>query len=208
MGRLLNGPNSHFVGKVGTVIGSTINGRPYLKGPYRRRKTEPREAELANRAKFKMAQDWLRPIKKFLRAGFKGYNERCQGFVAAKSHLLLNAFEGMQPNISINPSLVKVSHGNLPSSVNISVEKIDSETLQFTWDTNVTEDSHPDDQVMLLAYVPYTEWVWFTTTGQFRHVGTTTLKLMSEHSCHIYFAFVAHDRSRQSDSVYLGEITM
>jgi len=207
MGRLLSGLNSHFVGKVGTVIGSSINGRPYIKGPYKKRKTEPGEAELANRAKFKMAQEWLKPIKTFLRTGFKGYSEKCQGFVAAKSFLLRNAFEGAQPDISIDPSLVKVSYGSLPSSVNVSVVKVDSETLQFTWDTSFPEGAHADDQVMLLAYSPYTDWHWDTVTGQFRHVGTTTLKVMAVGiTLHIYLAFVAHDRSRQSDSIYLGAI--
>jgi hypothetical protein len=210
MGTLSSGINGPFRGRVGVVIGSSINGRPYVKGPYKRRTKKVSEAELANRKKFAMAQAWLDPLVAFVRIGFKNYSERSQGFVAAKSYLLRNAFEGVQPNISINPSLVKVSYGNLALPGNIAVTKLPDQILQFTWDTSPIPGTDPCDQAMLLAYQPeagthYSPYN-YTTTGQFRKTGMDTLQLHFPGIYHVYFAMVSHDRARQSGSVYLGEI--
>lgn len=50
-----------------------------------------------------MAQAWLRPVTQFVREGFKEYTPTVEGFLAAKSYLLKNAFEGTAPDLTINP---------------------------------------------------------------------------------------------------------
>jgi hypothetical protein len=47
----------------------------------------------------------------------------------------------------------------------------------------------------------------FITTGQLRSTGFDILDMgqSSNRNFHVYAAFIAADRSRQSDSVYLGE---
>jgi len=64
--------------------------------------------------------------------------------------------------------------------------------------------------VMLLAYDIDNAKAYFTTIGQFRSAGADILNTdpMPGKTYHIYCAFTAADRSRQSDSVYLGAITM
>src|SRR6266702_4053124 len=114
MGKYVPGTFGPVQGKVGNVIASSWKGVPYLKGLYKPRTKPPRENETANRNKFAMAQFWLKPVVKFVREGFKGYSPLSEGFVAAKSYLLKNAFEGVAPDISINPALMKVSFGDLP----------------------------------------------------------------------------------------------
>jgi hypothetical protein len=64
MGRLLTGINGPIYGKVGSVIGSSRNGVPYIKGLYKKRTLKVSEKELANRQKFAAAQAWLRPRTK------------------------------------------------------------------------------------------------------------------------------------------------
>lgn len=210
MGRLLNGINSPIVGKVGTVVGSSRNGKPYLKSAYKERTKKVSKRELGNRNKFSEAQYWLKPLLEFVREGFKIYSRQSGAFVAAKSHLLLNAFEGVKPDIRINPALVKVSVGELPLSPDIAVKKIADDKLQFTWDTSIPEGAGPKDQIMMLAYDIDNEDAYFTVTGQFRDTGADTLGLagVGGRTYHIYAAFTAADRSKQSESVYLGEITI
>ena len=112
MGKLINGINGPFLGKVGNGIGSSWKGIPYIKGPYKKRTGKASEGEKGNRNKFGMAQRWLQPALPFVREGFKNYSPTVDGFLAAKSWLLLHSFEGIQPDISINPALVKLSHGS------------------------------------------------------------------------------------------------
>lgn len=208
MGRLISGVNGPFLGKVGKAVGSSRNGIPYLKGPYKKRTLKVSAKELANRKKFALAQAWLSPLVEFVREGFKGFSQRSYGFIAAKSWLLKNAFVNDDSGLRIDPALVKVSSGDLPLPENLAVVLTENGDLKFTWDPGlILWDSAGRDQIMLLAYDVEKAEVEFTTTGQFRSTGTDILSLdkTKVKNVHVYAAFSAADRSRQSDSVYLGE---
>jgi hypothetical protein len=208
MGRLVNGINGPILGKVGSVIGSSRNGVHYIKGPYKNRTLKVSEKEMANRQKFKLAQAWLHPLLNFVRDGFRGYSQRSQGFVSAKSLLLKNAVVNNGSGLRVDPSLVKVSFGSLPLPENLTVKTTEDRELEFTW--NPGSPSWPDshsDQIMTLAYNVQSGEAEMNTTGQFRSVGRDilSLKKIEGKTFHVYAAFTAGDRSRQSDSVYLGE---
>jgi len=209
MGRLVNGINGPIVGKVGTVIGSSRNGKPYLKGPYKPRTKKVSKAELGNRSKFSQAQFWLKPLLKFVREGYRSYKMTSGAFVAAKAYLLRNAFEGMTPDMHINPALMKVSVGKLPLSNDLAVEKKADGTLLFTWSTEDVPDASRYDQVMMLAYNIEEPRTASVTTGQLRRTGSDTLSLhpIKGDTWHIYMAFNSFDRTTQSDSVYMGTIS-
>jgi len=73
------------------------------------------------------------------------------------------------------------------------------------------DGSHPQDQVMLLAYESERNKVAIKVLGQFRDVGEDYIRMDSQckgYKLHIYVAFLAADRSRRSHSVYLGPITI
>lgn len=208
MGRFVNGINGPIVGKVGTVIGSSRNGKPYVKGPHKKRTKKISKKESGNRNKFKIAQAWLKPVLEFVRDGFYQFKMTSGAFVAAKGHLLRHAFEGVQPDIRINPALVKVSVGELPLSPGIAAGKAAPGLLQFTWDTAPVAGGSAYDQVMLLAYDIDKGFACYNTTGQFRSAGADTLAIEAGRSYHLYLAFTSADRKLQSDSVYLGVISM
>ena len=208
MGRLISGINGPIRGKVGTVIGSSWKGIPYLKGLYKKRTKRISKNEKANRNKFSMAQYWLKPLLPFVRQGFKGYSLLSEGFTAAKSYLLKNAVETSPSGIMINPALMKVSFGDLPLPAGLTVEKIAGNRLQFSWDPTKIGDINPRDQVMLLAYDIKNANAHFTINGQFRSSGSDSLEIDGSKgkTYHVYMAFSAADRSRQSDSVYMGTV--
>jgi len=210
MGRLVGGINGPIIGKVGTVIGSSRNGIPYLKGPYKNRTKIISEKEELNRRKFAAAQAWLKPLLNFVRAGFKGYSERSEGFISAKSYLLKNALKVVDNDIVIDPVLMKLSFGDLPMSKNVTFNLSARTEITFTWDPTGMNPSFNKDQVMLLAYHIGSGKAFYTLTGQFREIGYDKLILNLDLNpgsvLHLYIAFVAADRSRQSDSLYLGEL--
>jgi hypothetical protein len=210
MGKIITGINGPIQGKIGTVIGSSWKGVPYVKGPYRKHTGKVAEGAARNRGKFAMAHYWLKPLKLFVREGFKGYAQLVEGFNAAKSYLLLHAFEGVAPVITINPALVKVSSGVLPLSTNIAVSKKAAGQLAFTWDTVAGQVQNSKDQVMMLAYDVEYKKAYYNTLGEMRRTGADTLFTdpTAGKTYHLYCAFVAADRSQQSDSVYLGTIVM
>ena len=206
MGKLLGGVNGQIQGKVGTMIGSSRNGIPYVKGPYKNRTATVSKKELLNRKKFAAAQAWLSPLLEFVREGFRGYSQRSQGFVAAKSWLLKNGFTGQGEDLRIDPALVKVSSGDLPNPQDIAVAFTETGNLKFTWNPAHVE-LQDSDQIMMLAYDVERAFAFLNTTGQLRSTGVDILKMDQTNgkNFHVYAAFNAADRSRQSDSVYLGE---
>lgn len=207
MARLIAGINGPLVGKIGTVVASSRNGVPYLKGAHKSRTKSVSDRELANRKKFKVAQHWLQPLIWFVRAGFNAYSERSYGFVAAKSLLMKNAMElDKNNNPVVNPAMVKVSHGELLLPESITVSKLENNQIEFTWDTQ-KYSGYLYDQAMMLAYNIENRKSEAITTGPFRKEGKALLPIAAKGTYHLYLAFVASDRSKQSDSVYLGEIT-
>jgi hypothetical protein len=208
MAKMHNGIMGAFSGKVGTVIGASWYGIPYMKSLNKKRSAEATGREKQNRDKFATAHAWLHPILKFVREGFKDHSLKSRGFNAAKSYALKNAFEGTLPDITINPALVKVAAGDLPLSGNITAEKTDAETIRFTWDIQIPNGADPDDQVMVLAYCLYEKNPPCLIHGQLRYTGSENLSVDPGKKYHLYLAFNAADRSRRSDSVYLGEIDM
>ncbi|MFI5155760.1 MAG: DUF6266 family protein [Chitinophagales bacterium] len=209
MGRQVGGPNGLIIGKVGSIIGSSRNGIPYVKGPYEKRTSKVSAKELANRKKFAAAQAWLKPLLDIVREGFRGYSQRSYGFSAAKSWLLKNAFVKHGDELRIDPALVKVSSGDLSNPENMEVSVIESRALKFTWTPEKT-GKNSSDQIMMLAYNVEEHLATYKTTGQFRSAGedTLVLKRSKGKKFHVYAAFIASDRSRQSESVYLGEWQM
>jgi len=177
MAKLINGINGDIRGTVGSVVGSSWKGEPHIKKKYKNRTKKITPKEKGNRNKFADSQFWLQPLLDFVRVGFKGYTQRVEGFNAAKSYLSKNAFEGEQPNVRINPALMKVSFGDLPLSNDLAVELTAPGELTFTWDPAYVNDTSSRDQVMMLAYNIEDKKAYHTTTGQFRSTGADTLQL-------------------------------
>ncbi len=208
MGKLINGIYGPIHGKVGSVVGSSWKGEYYIKSRPRKRGKKRGAVEKNNQDNFASLHYWLQPVIAFLRAGFKGYTPKVEGFNAAKSYALRHAFVGDAGNKSLDPALVQVSYGYLPLPSHCSVEKSGDHHLQFAWDTGLTDGANGYDQAMLLAYDSKNRAQNMKLTGQFRSTGTDTLHLpqITGFTYQVYIAFTAHDRSRQSHSVYLGAI--
>jgi hypothetical protein len=210
MGSIQFGALGSITGKVGNIVISSWKGKPYVKSAPGERKSPLTQKEIANRKKWAMAHAWLQPLTNFVREGFKGYTETVEGFIAAKSYLLKNAFEDSATDLFINPALVKVSSGELPLPQHINVTQTTNKELQFTWDTNDIEFTNRYDQVMLLAYDIEGGYAYTRLTGQLRMNGSDTISVQRgfNRTLHLYIAFVSANRATRSNSLYLGPITI
>jgi hypothetical protein len=209
MARYTNGIHGPFSGLVGTVVGASRNGKPYMRSRPSKRTIPARPKEAANRRKFAEAQSFLQPLLDFVREGFKGYSDKSEGFVAAKSHLLRNAFEGEGEHRKINPALVKICYGDLPLPDNIVVEHVGNGQIKFSWDIVNTPNGRWSDQVMLLAYDIEKGNASSILHGQLRMNGSDVLEMTGyKGTVHLYIAFESADRSRRSESVYLGAMEL
>jgi len=208
MARMNNGINGAISGKLGPAIAATWKGQPYLRSRPRKRGKKRGVKEKQNQSKFSQAHYWLQPLLSFVRIGFQGYSPTVQGFNAAKSFCLKHAFAGEAAQQKIDPSLVQLSYGDLPLPSNIKMKRSGDYFLEFSWDRkNNGGDNH--DQTMLVAYDCETGQNALQLIGQFRLTGTDKLELpnIKKQNYHVYIAFIAHDRSRQSNSLYLGKVS-
>lgn len=208
MAKLSTGINGPIEGKVGTVIGSSWRGIPYIKAAHRKKPERRTPDEALTQSSFSRLHFWLQPILPFLREGFKDYSETVFGFTAAKGYNLKYAFKGDRTNKELDPSLIQVSDGELPLPSYASVEKSGDFSLKFSWDPFSESFDARRDQVMLLAYDDVKKKYRWILLGQFRSAGMDTLELEETPGCnyHVYLAFIAHDRSKRSKSVYLGRV--
>jgi hypothetical protein len=209
MARLINGINGPFIGKAGSVIGYTMNGVAYMKGLPKKRTKPFTERELLNQKKFAAAQRWLRPLLEFVKPGFKGFNERFQGFSAAKSWLMKKAMFVVNGEVIIDPSLVKISSGSLSLPEDIAISFEAPNLFRFTWKPCSPQVSEPE-QAMVLVYSPDENIGSGCVYGNYRSRGehVVPVALLNKNmTFHCYIAFLSTDRSNQSDSVYLGSFT-
>lgn len=205
MARYSQGPLGAFIGKLGPAVGGTWKGKPYLRARWSRRK-KPSKAELLNRDKFALLHEWLQPLIFILRLGFKGYSPTVEGYNAAKSYNLKNAFILKEGKYEIDPARVLISHGSLPLSENASCQLMGKE-LHVTWDTSrPLEPGSIMDRVMIIAYEPgFKAFRYYSIDGH-RKDGKVIIGITAPGSYHVYLAFFADDRTRQSNSCYLGVV--
>ena len=203
MARIKNGILGPYVGTIGPVVGSSRNGVPYLKSRPKRRRRKRDSGEKLNQDKFSVVHYWLQPLIDYLREGFKGSSSGA--YNAAKSYALKHAVKEDSGKWNIDPSQIKTSQGNLALPEDIKVTRDENNVLQFTWGKSPSDGSRYD-QVMIVAYNG--NKVVGKERGQFRSNLADTLDLgkTSSTKYHIYISFIADDRSRQSESVYLGQL--
>lgn len=209
MAKAENGIDGPIAGKVGNHVFSTWRGIPIVKRKGVR--TAPlSEKQMLNTWMFKKKQEWLSPITEFLKIGFKGYTLTNQGVTAAMSYLSNHAFIKEGYNSYIDPALMKVSYGNLQLPENIQLSLDPEKQLNFTWEPNFSRENSRLDQVLLLAYNVEEKDAAMALGGKFRQDGSASLPLAHHKpgQYQVYLAFVAEDRLRQSDSVYLGTVDL
>lgn len=203
MARYLQGINGVFIGKVGTVVGCVLNGKAYMRSKPRPRTGPIGETEQRNRNKFSTMHAWLKPLLVILRAGFKDETTNAPAYNAAKSYNLKHAMaEGL-----VVPERVMLSMGELPLPEDLSVDHQDNNKLLFQWNPAYVEGGNLKDQILVLAYHPESRTAIYVVHGAFRESGAQELKInnaFAGKTIHVYAAFLAADRSSQSDSVYLG----
>ncbi|MGY4383819.1 hypothetical protein ACVWYN_000838 [Pedobacter sp. UYP24] len=210
MARIKNGILGGFSGKVGTVVGYTINGKEYMRSLPER--TKPRTiSEKKNNSAFGRVQETLTPLLKLLKVSFKNYGSERGGSKGALSWNVKNAMIEVDDVKIINPSLFKMSGGELPGAIEPAAVLESPGLLRFHWNTDTEQpETRKQDQVLLLAINFDTKKSKYVCPGAFRNTGTETLLLpdkKSDQEWHLYIGFVAEDRSIQSDSQYLGKIT-
>lgn len=199
-----------FRGKIGPVVGVSNGGNFYMRSlPRKRTKTGPRE--LSNRAKFKAVIDHLEPLKDLVKAGFKGHYTKTGGHRAAFAYNRKHAIAADDNGVYIDPALFRFSGGELPGAVDQTVS-LSNNVLEINWNPTGVAEGNPSDQMMILLYdTASSKTLKNIFDGPYRGAGSHSVAIpapMQGGEAELYIAFVAADRSAQSDSQYLGRFVL
>ena len=210
MGKLTNGLFGGFHGRVGNLVGYTLNGKQIIRmiGKTEKPLTPARKA---NCEKMKVVNEILKPSIHAIRAGFRlavigtdknEYNE-------AVSYNKKNAIQGEYPNISLDYTKVLMSMGALPVAVNPSISQSGAE-IRFNWEISVSPVSeYHTDRTMLVIYFPDIKETCCQLIGAKRVEGNDVIVISQEHvnqRMEAYITFIKDNGKQISDSVYAGSL--
>jgi hypothetical protein len=210
MGTINKGILGPFSGTVGTVIGGTWNGIPYMRSKPGPRKGAPSEKQVAQQVRFTVMVKYLQPMTDLLALGFRDSSARMSGFNIAVKYNLDSALTGVYPDFTVDPAGLLVSRGPLRAAQSAAVASAVAGQLAFSWkDNTVSGSSSAGDKAILVAYSPELHQVVFTTAGAARSAQADVLAVpeFSGKKIDTYIGFVAAN-GRVSNSVYTGAVTV
>ncbi|MEC3880775.1 DUF6266 family protein [Parapedobacter sp. 10938] len=203
----INGP---FRGKIGAVVGYTLNGEQVMRSVGKRIKPFT-PLELLNQAKMKAVSKFLSPIQNIVKFGYQQEappGSRVGAFQLAQSYVRKNAIDlDEEDKPFVNPAKVLISRGTLGPPLNATAE-LEGNRLTIRWEH--PEAGWGEDRLVLLLYDGYL-FRHFRESGAERKEGIESLVLDAlrriEQPVHVYAAFRNAFSGEISDSVYCGVLT-
>ncbi|WP_342327661.1 DUF6266 family protein [Pedobacter sp. FW305-3-2-15-E-R2A2] len=210
MGKLINGIFGGFHGRIGNLVGYTLNGK-YIIRKIGRSSKPLTPGRKANCQKMTLVNEILSPSLPAIQVGYRlavagtdknEYNE-------AVSYNKKNALQGTYPNLSLDYSKVLLSMGTLPAAIHPTLSQT-GDQITFNWE--VTADQayqYANDRAMLVVYFPDLKISRCDLLGSRRIEGVHTLKIAQDHvneRMEAYISFVKDNGRAVSDSMYAGAL--
>ncbi len=208
-----SGINGPFKGKVGSVVSYRWRGIWVMRSVPKVSTKERSLKQLANQEKMSLILKLLQRMIDYIRKGYhlEGEKRRMSAFNAAMSFNKRHAIKGEYPNFEIDYEKVRFAEGDLEGAKNLHPKRFD-DYIELTWDPKSEGNGEYDDQVMVLL-LPDEEaenLQFGEISGAQRKDGKQRIYLESNalknYTFNCYFAFISDDRSRVSDSVYVGRV--
>jgi hypothetical protein len=126
------------------------------------------EKQLAQRMRFKLIQEFLKPLNHFIRLGFGAFATGRSAYSAAMSYNLEHALTGTYPDICIDYAMIRVSRGSLPGAANALMQQKDDKSISFEWECMAGGSGAKDsDMAVVLLFDPSKNYVeWFSNAGK------------------------------------------
>lgn len=174
------------------------------------RRTHPTPGEEQNTGKMKTLMALFSSFKPFLKAGFSadasGTSMNYHNLATSVNRKnLVGLDEGLQ-QLRYDTLLLSMGDAMMPEAPTVSAE---AGGLRFNWNWTQDDFEAAQDQVMMMAYLPDQNVSVFETAGAKRGKGTDFLPMQAAYlreRLEVYISFISKDRSRVSNSLYLGRI--
>jgi hypothetical protein len=209
MGKLIQGINGPFTGKVGPAVGTSWMGIPVIRSLPTGKRTKFTPGELAQQMKFKLLTKFLYRAMGLMNETFKSQAVRMTGFNKGFSYNVKNVFTGAYPNLVIDHSLVVLSRGDLPNAGSPSAKSTAPGSLDFSWTDNTGKgNSAKTDQAFVAVYCEKKDnWNYkLNAAERSKETFSMNLDLFKGEAVDTYIGFISDDGKEVSDSLYLGKV--
>ena len=136
MGKLLQGINGPFSGKVGPVVGYVLNNQAVIRSLPGRSRRPLTPKQIHQRKKFALMNDLLRQLQSLLNITYASVAINMTGSNKAFSYNVMNAIRGFYPDISIDYKMVLLGRGDLPNVESAQTTPMADGRLAFSWTDN------------------------------------------------------------------------
>jgi len=209
MGIAKNGILGPASGKVGPAVWYFDGVRNVVRSKSKR-DAPPTMAELKNRLKMKTLMDLFSTLKPYLRAGFSveanGLGLNYHNVATSCNRLRISELEGGLEQLDYENLQLSKGTATMAEAPMVTAE---ANGLRFSWMWQPDDFESAEDQVMMMAYLPEQNTSLFETAGAKRSHLQDFLALPHAYlqaRIEVYISFTAKDRTRVSDSLYLGRI--
>ena len=211
MGKLINGINGPFSGKVGAVVGYVSRGKSIMRGlPNISKSRKPSPLQAQQHVKFSLMNKFLGPIIPFLNITNKTNNPDLSGYNKAFSYNVKNAVSGSYPDMVINYEMALLTRGDLPNIKQSSAESIEIGKIRFSWtDNSGSGQARSSDKAFVAIYCSEIAngWVYGFDLAE-RSAGNFLFDAakFKGHLVHAYMGFLSANGNEVSDSLYVGPV--
>lgn len=200
-----------LTGSIGDKVFYIVNGKQYMKAKavkdakVARSKTQ---AQLEQGARFKLVMQFLKPLRVFLREGFKSKAGSMSPFNAAFANCIRHSITGIYPDFQIDYPNLLVSKGPALMAQNPTVKSTLDGKIEVNWEDNSYEYGDGGDLVMILVYNPAKQQAVWVMKGNYRVSKSQVMELSNfkGDEVHCYIAFHNTRKSKVSDSRYVGSV--
>ncbi len=211
MGKLLQGINGPFSGKVGPVVGYVLNNKSVIRALAGRSKKPLTPKQIHQRKKFALMNDFLGQLQSLLNISYAGVAVNMTGSNKAFSYNVMNAIRGFYPDISIDYKMVLLGRGDLPNVELANTKPLPEGKLEFSWtDNSGTGKAKASDKAFAAVYnEELRDWEYelnLSTRGEgFCVLDVSMLKGKPVHG---YLGFITEDGKDATDTLYTGQIDL
>jgi hypothetical protein len=214
MGIIRGGVLGGFRNKTGAVIGSYWRTLDVIKGLPRMSGKAATQAQLDQRAKFKLVTSYFSWIGDLINVGYKALSSIDTPMNVAVSYHLKEAIIGVSPNFTLDYTKVMFSQGKLKLPFSTAATATAVAEIDFSWSNTGANTPYKlgSDMLSILVYHPILfEFVTLHNVAP-RSAGSYTMSLPTEFSgeaVHCYVAFNSTERKDfASASKYVGLVTV
>ena len=175
------------------------------------KKSNEVNGSLVIQQRFKLASEFLTPVRRLIHRGFATKRKGKTPFGRAMSYVLHRAVAGNYPHQYIDPAAIRLSEGVLQNPIQPDVTRrgrmVTVEVLSMGDNLEGMNEAW-DDRLILCAYNPELRVAGINEEKRLREDGSVALELpplLENKPVHLYL--MVHDRNERkwSNSKYLGE---